>query len=152
MAHCELELIRKTFTKLSTIGELYMNGKFYCHTLEDVDRDLIQTMPLADIQQIKVQNNTCIPYGKYDIIINISNRFKRVMPLLLLVPGFEGIRIHNGNTDADTEGCILVGNYNVLKPNWVSNSKLTFTKLLPELQKYSSISINIIKFNPIISV
>jgi len=93
-----LELIRKWFSDNSTIGELFVDGEWFCFSLEDVVRD-----------GIKVQGETAIPTGVYSVIINYSLRFKRDMPLLLNVPDFSGIRIHAGNTDEDTEGCILVG-------------------------------------------
>lgn len=97
-----LTLKRKYFTKISTIGELSIDGEFICYTLEDVDRFL-------ENGNQKVQDSTAIPRGTYDLTISMSNRFKKRMPLLLNVPGFEGIRIHAGNTANDTEGCILVG-------------------------------------------
>lgn len=95
----EIEIVRTTFTANSTIGKLFIDGKFECYTLEDVKR------PAG----VKIKGETCIPDGRYQVIVNFSSRFKRLMPLLLNVPMFTGIRIHNGNTKSDTLGCILVG-------------------------------------------
>ena len=93
-----LNLIRRWFSEQSTIGELFVGEDFECFTLEDVIRD-----------GPKVPGQTAIPEGIYHIEITPSHRFKRDLPLLLNVPNFSGIRIHPGNTDEDTEGCILVG-------------------------------------------
>lgn len=82
-----------------TIGRLFINGEDTCYTLEDVVR--------AD--GVKVYGETAIPEGTYKVIVNFSNRFQCLMPELLEVPNFEGIRIHPGNTDKDTHGCILLG-------------------------------------------
>jgi hypothetical protein len=90
-------IIRKEFTAISTIGEMLLDGQHFYVTLEDAVRDE------------KISGMTAIPYGTYEVIINKSMRFKKDMPLLLNVPGFSGIRIHSGNTSADTEGCILIG-------------------------------------------
>jgi len=87
----------------STLGNLCIDGKWFCYSLEDADRKL-EVNPEA-----KVYGETCIPRGTYEVIINYSNRFKVEMPLLLGVDGFEGVRIHPGNTNEDTHGCILVG-------------------------------------------
>jgi len=95
----ELKLTRKEFTERSTIGELGVNGTFECFTLEDPVRP----------EGVKIPGQTAIPEGTYPIIINFSYRFKRLLPLLKNVPGFDGVRIHVGNVPEDTEGCILVG-------------------------------------------
>lgn len=83
-----------------TPGVMTIQGDntFKCYTLEDPQRF------------IKVEGDTCIPKGRYEVILNMSNRFNQYMPLLLNVRGFEGVRIHWGNTKIDTHGCILVGN------------------------------------------
>jgi|GEM_PF-469665 len=107
-AALELKVIRKIFSKNSTIGEFYINDNFHCYTLEDVVRK----------DGIKIPGETAIPEGRYEVLINFSNRFNKEMPLLLQVPGFEGIRIHSGNTAANTEGCILVGKFKAEDKIW----------------------------------
>lgn len=92
-----LLLKRLIFTGKSTIGELFIDGEFYCNTLEDA------------VREEKVYGKTAIPAGRYEVVIDYSNRFKKKMPHILNVPGFEGIRIHTGNRPGDTEGCILLG-------------------------------------------
>jgi len=116
----KLEVIRKEFTTESTIGDLLIDGKFYSFTLEDMYRDK------------KIKGVTAIPYGTYEVIINFSNRFQKPMPLLLNVPGFDGIRIHNGNKAEHTEGCILVGF--TKSKNFIGNSKSAFIQFMPKLQ------------------
>jgi hypothetical protein len=96
----KLTLHRIAFKETYTIGNLYINDVYECDTLEDKYRTP---------NEPKVDGATAIPFGRYQVILNYSPKFKRVMPLLLDVPGFSGIRIHSGNTDKDTSGCILVG-------------------------------------------
>lgn len=105
-----LTLTRDLFAPTFTIGTLTVDGKTFGHVVEDVDRGLDATMPLATIAATKVKGRTAIPAGSgYAVKRTFSNRFQKIMPLVCDVPGFQGIRIHPGNTSADTEGCILPG-------------------------------------------
>lgn len=127
-----------------TIGKLYIDGEYFCDTIEDTDRGLIQTMTDAQVKSKKVYGQTAIPTGTYRVIISYSNKFKRQMPLLLNVPGFLGIRIHSGNTEKDTEGCLIVGKNKVVGK--VIESKDTYNKLfsiLCEANKKEAIKITI---------
>ena len=116
-----------------TIGKLYINDKYFCDTLEDTDRGLTQSMTEQQIGSKKVYGETAIPTGTYRIIISYSNKFKKQMPLLLNVPGFAGIRIHSGNTEKDSLGCILVGKNKAVGK--VLESRDTYNKLFSVLQK-----------------
>ena len=98
-----IKVIRSVFTPTATLGKMFIDDAFFAYTLEDTDRNMN-----GDCSK-KVQNKTAIDLGTYEVILSFSNRFKRVMPLLLKVPCFDGIRIHGGNTSDDTEGCILIG-------------------------------------------
>ena len=100
-----------------TIGKLYIDGKYFCDTLEDRVR----------APGVKVPGRTAIPAGKYKIKLTESLRFKKLMPRLENVPGFTGVLIHSGNTAEDTEGCILVGRNRV--KGKVLDSRETFQKL-----------------------
>jgi hypothetical protein len=103
-------LVKREYKKKDyTIGKMYINGEYFCDTLEDTDRGLTQVMTLAEIKEVKEYGCTAIPTGKYPIAYTYSPRFKKHLPLLLNVPAFEGVRIHSGNTHKDTEGCILLG-------------------------------------------
>jgi len=99
---------------LYTIGKMYLDGKYFCDTLEDTDRGLRKDTPLAEIKRIKVMHQTAIPAGTYKVIVNMSPAKKRLLPRLLDVPGFEGILIHRGNTANCTSGCLLVGENKVV--------------------------------------
>lgn len=116
-------------TELSTIGELSIDGKFECYTLEDKERD------------VKIKSETAIPKGEYKVIINQSNRFKRLLPLLLNVKNFEGVRIHPGNTNHDTEGCILVGT--TRSKDFIGSSRIAFQRLFKKMQLAKDITITI---------
>ena len=121
----ELILKRIALKETYTIGHLYVDGKYFCDTCEDKVRDLTKEQ--------KVYSETAIPYGKYQICLSISPKFKRLLPKLLNVPHFEGILIHRGNTAADSAGCILVGeNKEVGK---VLNSTVTEQRFVDLMKK-----------------
>jgi len=121
-----------------TIGRLYVSGARFCDTLEDTDRGLTDTMTEAQIRRVKVYGRTAIPAGTYHVDMGTtSSKFSSrswarpyagKIPRLLSVKGFDGVLIHPGNTDADTLGCILVGeNKQVGK---VLNSQATWARLM----------------------
>jgi hypothetical protein len=120
----QIDIYRQPSSDRSTIGELYVNKRFQCYTLEDV------------VRPNKIQGMTAIPSGSYDVLITFSQRFQRDLPLIADVPRFSGIRIHPGNTDADTEGCILVGTQAGI--DVVTNSRAAFDKLFAMMEESDS--------------
>jgi hypothetical protein len=116
----ELQIKRTDFSEESTIGELSVNGVFECYTLED------------KVRPVKIAGKTAIPSGRYEVIINFSQRFQKQLPLLLNVPDYEGVRIHSGNTAANTEGCILVGETKT--DNFVGESRWAFNRLFEKMK------------------
>lgn len=132
----ELYLKRHTFTEKSTIGTLFIDGVKECFILEDKDRGLNDAMPLNIINNIKQYGITCIPYGRYEIVITMSNRFKKLLPLLVNVKGYDGVRIHAGNTDVDTLGCLLPGK--VQGKDLVAQSTAAFNQLFNKINAAKS--------------
>lgn len=128
----KIEVKRIAKRSTYTIGKMYIDGNYFCDTLEDVDRGINQKDSLDTIKKIKVAGATAIPAGTYKVIVNMSPKFQRNLPRLIDVPGFEGILIHRGNTDKDTAGCILVGENKVVGK--VINSTVYEKKLVNILQ------------------
>ena len=135
----KLELVRVARKPNYTIGKLYVNGTYFCDTLEDTDRSLRSEMSFNEIANLKIKGKTAIPYGTYAIDLDtVSPRFgsqafyKEVcngkLPRLVNVNGYDGVLIHVGNDDGDTDGCILVG-YNTVVGK-VTNSKDAFRRLM----------------------
>ena len=124
----EILLKREYKKKDYTIGKMYINGEYFCDTLEDTDRCLTMTMSLAEIKEVKEYGRTAIPTGRYQVAYTYSPRFKKNLPLLLNVPAFDGVRIHSGNTHKDTEGCILLGENKAVGK--VLNSRKTMDEFL----------------------
>lgn len=141
----ELLLERKYCKKEYTIGNLYINGVFYCNILEDTVRDFNKN-GIFDCGEIKIKGSTAIPYGEYDIIVTYSPKFKRELPILLNVPAFDGIRIHRGNTNKDTEGCLLPGE-NKERGKVINSTKYELdltNKIKTELSKGKKVKIKIV--------
>lgn len=129
-----IRIDRKWKKPAYTISRVYVNGKYFgCNALEDTDRGLLQTMPLSEIQRKKVKKETAIPRGYYDIAITYSPKYRKMMPLVVDVPGFSGIRLHSGNSNKDTEGCILFGIND--KVGWISQSTAWTRKVVAEIEK-----------------
>lgn len=112
----KLTLQRTHGTEGYTHGKLFIDDEYFCDTMEDQERD------------IKVAGKTAIPLGHYRVILDMSARFKQLMPQILNVPNYAGVRIHFGNTAADTEGCVLVGK--PYKDDFITASKETFKNLM----------------------
>lgn len=140
MIHLTLKRIAKKDTY--TIGRLYINGEYFCDTLEDTDRGLSAAIPVDELKKMKVYGRTAIPTGIYRVSLRtVSEKFRNKawarpyggrLPRLLDVPAYEGVLIHVGNTPEDTLGCILVGeNKQVGK---VVNSTSIFNRLMARLQ------------------
>ena len=131
----KLTLNRIALRQTYTIGKLYIDGKYFCDTLEDTVRDTNKSCKF-DNGEKKVKGKTAIPYGTYEIKWTYSPRFKKYTPQLMNVPSFEGIRIHSGNSSTDTEGCLLLGENK--KVGMVLNSRATINKFYPLIKKACS--------------
>lgn len=138
----KLKLQRTFKGETYTIGKLYVDGEYFCDTIEDKDRGLFQNMPLQQIKEKKIKYQTAIPTGTYKVALSVqSPKFSQkeqynfcngYLPRLIDVPGFEGILIHIGNTAEHSGGCILVGENKV--KGKVINSTATFKKLYEVLK------------------
>lgn len=129
-----IQLKRRYLGEVYTIGSLSIDGQYFCDTLEDV------------VRQVKVYGETAIPYGRYNIILNVSPHFGRILPRLIDVPQFDGVLIHRGNTAEDTAGCILVGE-NKVKGKVVNSTpyEIGLVKMMQEaIDRGEKITIEII--------
>ena len=116
-----LRVIREPSTAAATMGILLIDGVFTCWTLEDV------------VREVKIPGETAIPAGRYAVQLSLSQRFQKLLPEILTVPGFTGIRIHAGNTQADTAGCLLVGR--IRADDRVEESKLALMHVMEQLRR-----------------
>lgn len=138
----KLKIKREEFTETSTIGSLFIDGEFFCYTLEDKVRE----------PGVKVYGETAIPFGVYSLTLSWSNRFSELMPLIYNKPDlsvqdgegvrFDGIRIHSGNTAKHSHGCILVGKSK--STNFIGNSKLAYGELMDKLKNIDIVELEII--------
>jgi hypothetical protein len=129
-----IRVIREPSIEGATLSVWFVNGHFECFGLEDQIREQ-QGQP---VENWKVAGRSAIPSGAYQVTITDSVRFKRRLPLLLAVPGFEGVRIHPGNTIHDTEGCLLPGRLRAA--NRVGESRLAFERLFKRLELAAAIA------------
>ena len=156
----ELKLIRKYRCSNYCIDKLYINNEYFSDALEDPDRGLTDTMSLEEIKKIKIKGNTCIPYGTYNVTLDVyspkfgsKSYYKEVcngkVPRLLNVKGFDGILIHVGdgpNGHKLTEGCILIGR-NTIKGGLTEGKKyfqLLYNQMLKAKNKGEEIKITIV--------
>jgi hypothetical protein len=117
----QLMVVRQPSDAACTLGKMYVNGAFECYTLEDT------------VRPVKIQNATAIPAGLYFVEVTMSPHFGKPLPLLKNVPNYEGVRIHSGNTAADTEGCILVGDGE--GRDVITQSRVAFDRLFAKIQQ-----------------
>lgn len=140
-----MKIISKRIAKRDTytISNMFIDDVKFCNVLEDTDRGLTSDMSLEEIKKTKVHGKTAIPTGTYKITLDVvSPKFSKYkqyefcqgkLPRLLDVPGFEGILMHIGNTETDTDGCLLVGDNNVVGK--VTNSTVVFKELYSKMQE-----------------
>ena len=126
-----------------TIGKMYLDGEFFCNTIEDKDRGLRSDMSIEEIKKIKIPSVTAIPTGTYKITIDvISPKFSKKaayqyiggkLPRLIGVKGFDGILIHQGTTEKDSAGCLIVGKNTIVGK--VTQSQTTFRALYAKMKE-----------------
>ena len=130
----KLTLQRYLFAEDYTMGLLFIDGVYFCDTIEDKYRG-------QELKKTKVMNETCIPYGVYDVKITYSPKYKKDMPQILDVPYFTGVRIHSGNNASDSSGCVICGIKS--KNGEVLESRKTYNALLKRLETAKYIKIDI---------
>src|ERR1700741_2672586 len=118
----EIKLIRDTYTDNSTIGKLFINGVFFCDTLED------------KVRAIKIPKITAIPAGRYELAMTWSDHFQQVMPLLLNVLNYVGVRIHWGNYSTESDGCVLLGRRSAGMKDFIGQSRTTYATFISKLK------------------
>ena len=138
----EIRVRRIALKEKYTIGKLYINGTYFCDVLEDKVRDLNKN-GVFDNGEVKIANHTAIPYGTYEITMDVKStkfsdfeqypwakEYDGYLPRLTNVPLFVGVLLHVGNSDVDSSGCLLVGENKVVGK--VINSTITFRRLMNE--------------------
>jgi hypothetical protein len=127
----EIKVIRNILANEYTVGKLYIDGIYICDTIEDRFRKI-------EKKEDKIYGVTAIPNGRYPVVLDYSPKYSKLMPHILDVPYFEGIRIHSGNSDEDSLGCIIVGEYCPgVAGGWVANSRIAYNKVFTKLQQAS---------------
>lgn len=132
----EIKSIRKYFKDEYTIGNMFVDGEWFCNTLEDKDRGLTDDMSLSQIKKIKVYAKTAIPYGRYEVKSYFWPKYRKVYPWLQNVKGFTGILMHTGRTADHSSGCLLLGE-NKIKGGLINGEKYVrkLTEMIQECEK-----------------
>lgn len=144
----ELLLHRKILNENSTEGNLYIDGAWFCNTIEDK----VRAKPGEWKSELKVYAKTAIPYGKYPVQVTWSNKFKRLLTGVFNVPDFKGIRIHNGTSEISSAGCIIVSYKDDDKNHLLINDKAAMNDLcnrVQAIQNFEKVSINIVAEMPL---
>lgn len=144
----DLFLERKILNDNSTEGNLLIEKKWFCHTIEDK----VRAKPGMWKSENKVFAKTAIPYGRYEVAVTWSNKFQRRLPLIINVPDFEGIRIHNGTSELSSAGCVIVSFKSDDGPDSKRNRLVNDKKAMNDLcdliektQKKEKVWINIVE-------
>jgi len=124
-----ISVVRKPSKNGATIGDVYVDGVRDCFSLEDEIREILG----RPVTEWKIPGKTAIPSGKYRVVLTKSQRFQKVLPEVLLVEGYLGVRIHAGNKAEDTEGCILVGEE--AQENTITRSKEALLELMAAISQ-----------------
>jgi hypothetical protein len=141
----EVTVARNERTETETFGRMFVDGTYVCDTLEDKDRGLKKIMTLGTLLKLKVKGQTAIPVGRYEVVTNVQSPklkdkpayqfINGMVPRITDVPAYDGVLIHIGNTEKDTEGCILVGTKSDAAVLDIVNSTEAFHKLIAILQQ-----------------
>lgn len=142
-----LQVIRSVFSPTTTMGKFYIDGEFFAYTLEDTDRQLN-----GDCSK-KIKCKTAISEGSFKVILSYSDHFQKVLPQICDVPCFGGVRIHGGNSNEDTEGCILIGeNSNMLDRIWDCHCKVDdLIQKLKLVTENEEIELHVLKLTAILA-
>ena len=124
----EIKVIRNILTSEYTVGKLYIDGIYICDTIEDRYREIKK-------KEDKIYGVTAIPCGRYPVVLDFSSKYSKIMPHILDVPYFSGIRLHPGNSDEDSLGCLIVGEFVPgVAGGWVKNSRIAYDKVFAKLK------------------
>ena len=127
----EIKVVRYILTNEYTVGKMYIDGEYITDTIEDRFREI-------EKKEDKVYGVTAIPCGSYPVVLDFSSKYSKMMPHILDVPYFSGIRIHSGNSDEDSLGCLIVGDYCPgVAGGWLKNSRIAYSKVFEKLQQAS---------------
>lgn len=130
----KVKVERFIFSKNYTMSRVYINDEFFSFGLEPYDCGVTKDLPVKDIKEKKKEfGKIAIPLGEYDLVIDLSNKYKRMMPHILNVPAFDGVRVHSGNKVEDTLACLLLGKFYTM--GLISESRKTCAQFEELLKK-----------------